>query len=74
MLPISEKTNEYIHHDGKSMRRYSFAGFVIIIIFLLILVILLKNGNQELLKQILLIGVGLVGGFGAGYGYCKNKK
>ncbi len=73
VLEITDKTNSFVHQDNKSGRRYGLAYAVLAIIVLVVLVWSLKDNNKELLTQILVILASIIGGFGAGYGYCKYK-
>jgi hypothetical protein len=90
--PISEKVNEkhideiIKNSDKESQRDYNYAiksmwfNLIYIIIgvgaFLVIIIFLSSNGKEDLLKDILKVFVGFVGGLGAGFGisrYTSNK-
>lgn len=71
-LEISEKTIDSDSVEKKSERKYFFWSFVILLVAIVGIIIFLKNA-PELLKDIISILASLIGGFGAGYGYCKFK-
>ncbi len=73
VLEITEKTNSYVHKDNTSERKYRLYYAILAMGLLVFLILSLKNNNKELLIQILIILASIIGGFGAGYGYCKYR-
>ncbi|MDD5111114.1 MAG: hypothetical protein PHG85_01055 [Candidatus Altiarchaeota archaeon] len=73
-LDLAGRQQEIHSQHGFSIRKYVFCTLVLAMIFIITLIYLLKDQNTELLNQIMTILVIFAGGFGAGYGYCKQNK
>ncbi len=69
ILELSKSEDEHQFQYAKSGRLMNFIVILVVAGLFIFLVVYLSKDNPDLLEDIIKVAVGLIGGFGAGYGY-----
>ncbi len=73
ILDIMKDENDKDYDFANKSKNFELAYIILGILLILFLVLFLAKENEELLKQILQIGISFIGGIGGGY-YLKSRK